>query len=57
MADHAKARKQIHVSLPIATVEQIKKIAKLAGVTPTQVYNVIIAMAVCAHNGKPSAPR
>lgn len=41
-----KARKKlvnVKVTLPLEVLEKIRAIAKIAGVTPTQVYNVMFA--------------
>lgn len=35
--------KQVTVRLPQTTITHIAKLAKLAGVSPTQVYNVLLA--------------
>ena len=39
----AMTQKQIQLRLPIEVMEKVKAIAKIAGVTPTQVYNVMLA--------------
>lgn len=38
--------KQVQLRLPLRTMRLIEQAAKLANVTPTQVYNVILAMAI-----------
>jgi hypothetical protein len=40
-------RKQVTLRLPQETITRVAKIARLAGVSPTQVYNVFLA-AYCA---------
>lgn len=35
--------KQVTVRLPQSTISHVAKVAKLAGVSPTQVYNVFLA--------------
>jgi hypothetical protein len=40
-------RKQVTLRLPQETITRVAKIATLAGVSPTQVYNVFLA-AYCA---------
>lgn len=36
-------KKQITVRLPKRVIWQVEQVAKLAGVTPTQVYNVLLS--------------
>jgi len=38
--------KQVKLRMPKEMIERIAAIAKLADVTPTQVYNVLVAMHV-----------
>jgi hypothetical protein len=35
--------KQVTVRLPKETITHVAKVAKMAGVSPTQVYNVLLA--------------
>lgn len=35
--------KQVTLRLPQSTISHVAKVAKLAGVSPTQVYNVLFA--------------
>lgn len=44
--------KQIQIRLPVSTIKTVEAIAKLAGVTPTQVYNVMLAMSIIRGQGK-----
>lgn len=37
------ALKQVTLRLPQSTISHVAKVAKLAGVSPTQVYNVFLA--------------
>ena len=37
---------QVQLRLPTHLIHHIKRVAKAAGVTPTQVYNVMMALAV-----------
>lgn len=37
------SNKQVTLRLPQTTIEHIAKVAKMAGVSPTQVYNVFLA--------------
>lgn len=41
-----EAKSVIKLRLPTATIQRIAAIAKLASVTPTQVYNVLLALHV-----------
>lgn len=41
--------KQLTVRLPLTVIERVRRVAKVAGVTPTQVYVVILAMQMEAH--------
>jgi hypothetical protein len=43
-------RKQIAIRLPLAAIAEINRIAKFADVTPTQVYNVLLATHLVAHS-------
>ena len=45
----AMTQKQIQLRLPIKVMEKVKAIAKIAGVTPTQVYNVMLATHLVAN--------
>ncbi len=47
--------KQVTMRLPVHVMQQIAEIAKVAGVSPTQVYNVLLAMYVVRH--RDDAPR
>lgn len=47
--------KLVELRLPMELVNRTKRVAKLAGVTPTQAYNVILAVAVLDHPGHPSS--
>ena len=43
--------KEVKLRLPPATIRHIERVAKLANVTPTQVYNVILALTVLQRRG------
>lgn len=38
-----KKKVQVTLRLPLAVMERVRRVAKVAGVTPTQVYVVLLA--------------
>lgn len=50
-----KPKVNVNLRLPLTVIERVRRVAKVAGVTPTQVYVVLLANAIEMEKASPSA--